>query len=158
MQAGLGLQVRISYQCRFLVLCRDLFVMKCNCHQFDKYFAKQGYYNYILYYRGLQSIIFLTLGYFYRKSVTTSTRKLLLNDLKELEAKVGQKSLHEDVTLCYDGHPGYLISFPLAIQNLTLSEEFQDFHNGRHPIGTERFSNSESPCHPNASHQVSAQS
>ena len=24
-------------------------------------------------------------------------------------------------------------------------------------IGTERFSNSESPCHPDASHQVSAQ-
>ena len=40
-----------------------------------------------------------------------------------------------------------------------LFEEFQDCHHGGHlDIGAERFSNSESSCHPNASHQVSAQS
>ena len=40
-----------------------------------------------------------------------------------------------------------------------LFEEFQDCHLATIlATGTERSSNSESPCHPNASHQVSAQS
>ena len=42
-----------------------------------------------------------------------------------------------------------------------LFEEFQDYCHGLHLSGIVEltdFSNSESPCHPDASHQVSAQS
>ena len=53
------------------------------------------------------------------------------------------------------GHLGNQIRLPLAIQNLMLFEEFQDCHHG--DTGTEQFSNSASSCHPDASHQVSAQ-
>ena len=47
------------------------------------------------------------------------------------------------------------IRLPLAIQNLMLFEEFQDCRHGQE---LDDFSNSESPCHPNAFHQVFAQS
>ena len=63
------------------------------------------------------------------------------------------------VTLCYDGHLGYQIRLLLAIQNPMLFEEFKIATTAAIlDTGTERFSNSEFPCHPDASHQVSAQS
>ena len=61
--------------------------------------------------------------------------------------------------MCHGGHLGNQIRLPLAIQNLMLFGEFQDCHHGHYlGYGTERFSNSESPRHPDASHQISVQS
>ena len=85
-------------------------------------------------------------------------------ELRKLEAQVGQKSLAwiRLIMICY------IVTLwlswqsdqiDLATQNLMLFEEFQIATMATIlDIGNERLSNSESPCHPDASYQVSAQS
>ena len=81
----------------------------------------------------------------------------------KLEAQVGQKSVTwiRLIMICYTGPwwPSWLYHIKLAIQNLICLKSFKIVTMATIlVIGTERFSNSESLCHPDASHQVSAQS
>ena len=61
--------------------------------------------------------------------------------------------------ICYIVPSWHHIRLPLAIKNLICLKRFKTATMAAIlDIGTELFSNSESPCHPDASRQVSAQS